>query len=78
MCVFRVDEFAHFHVRELLGQADGIEGIARGAEYGADLRGAFSEAFQMVYGVVENHPAVSVINAVVEIVTKLKGGTVSS
>jgi hypothetical protein len=45
--VFGVDEFADFHVRELLSQADRIEGFARGAEDGADLSGTFLETSQV-------------------------------
>ena len=64
--VFGVDQFANLHVRELLGQADGIERVARGAEDGADLSGTFLETFQRVLGVVKDDAAVGVIDAVVE------------
>src|SRR5664280_2262166 len=68
--VFGVDKFAHLQVRELLGQVDGIERVARGAEDGADLSGTILETPKAVLGVVKDHPAIGVIDAVVEIVTK--------
>jgi len=69
--VFGVDQFAHLHVRKLLGQADGIEGVARGAKDGANLNGTFLETSQAVLGVVKDHAAIGVIDAVIEIVAKL-------
>ena len=41
--VLCIDEFAQFHVGQLLGQADSVEGVARGAEDGADLGWALPE-----------------------------------
>ena len=69
--VFGVDQIAHLQVRELLGQADGIEGVARGAEDGADLSGTFLETFQVVLAVVKDHAAIGVIDAVIDVVAKL-------
>src|SRR5580704_17053154 len=69
--VFRVDQFADLHVRELLGQTDGVEGVARGTADGTDLAGTFLETFQRVLGVVKDRTAIGVVDAVVEIVTKL-------
>ena len=69
--VLGVDQVAQIHVGELLGQADGVEGVAGGAKDGAELRGAFPEAFQVVLAVVEDHAAVCVIDAVIEIVAEL-------
>lgn len=43
--VLGVNQFAPIQVGELLGQADGIEGVASRAKDGAELRGIFSEAF---------------------------------
>ena len=40
--VFGVDQFADLHVRKLLGQTDGVEGVARGTEDRTDLAGTFS------------------------------------
>jgi hypothetical protein len=69
--VFGVDQLAHLHVRELLGKADSIESIACWAEDRADLSGTFLETFQVVLGVVKDDAAIGVIDAVIEIVTKL-------
>ena len=69
--VLGVDQFAQLHVGQLLGQADGIEGVAGGAKDGAELRGAFSEAFQVVLAVVEDHAAVCVIDAIIDVVAEL-------
>src|SRR4029453_5489144 len=69
--VFGVDEFAEMHVGQLLGQADSVEGVAGGAKDGAELRGAFFEAFQVVLAVVEDHAAVGVIDAVIKVVAEL-------
>jgi hypothetical protein len=68
--VFGVDEIANLQDRELLGQADGIERVARGAEDGADLSRTILETSKAVLGVVKDHAAIGVIDAVVEIVTK--------
>jgi hypothetical protein len=68
--VLGVDQLADLQIRELLGQADGIEGVASGAKDGTDLRGTLLEASNKVDGVVENHAAISVIDTVVEIVAK--------
>ena len=69
--VLGVDQFAQIHVGQLLGQADSVEGIARRAEDRTELRGAFLEAFQMILAVVEDHAAVGVIDAVIEVVAEL-------
>ena len=69
--VFGVDEVADLQVRELLGEADGIEGVAGRAEDRADLRGAFLETFHGLLGMIEEQAAIGMIDAVVEIVTKL-------
>ena len=69
--VLGVDQFAQVHIGQLLGQADGVEGVARGAEDGTELCGAFPEAFQAVLAVVEDHAAVGVIDAVVEVIAEL-------
>ena len=55
--ILSVDQFAQLHVGQLLGQTDGVEGVAGGAKDGAELRGAFPEAFQVVLAVVEDHAA---------------------
>src|SRR5262245_40507524 len=69
--VLRVDQFADFKVGQLLGQTDGVKGIARGTEDRANLSGAFLEAFQRVLAMVEDHAAVGVIDAVIEVVAEL-------
>src|SRR5262245_47865780 len=69
--IFGVDEFAQIHIGQLLGQADGVEGVAGGAKDGAELRGTFPEAFQVVLAVIEDHAAVGVIDAVIEVVAEL-------
>src|SRR5271167_4340940 len=69
--VFGVQTFAHFQVRKLLRQADGVKGIAGGAEDGTNLRRPPLEAFQGVLGVVKDHAAEGVIYAVIEIVAEL-------
>src|SRR5262249_12680309 len=69
--VLGVHEFAKIHIGQLLGQTDGVEGVAGGAKDGAELRGAFPEAFQVVLAVVEDYAAVGVIDAVIEVVAEL-------
>src|SRR5215471_9822791 len=51
--------------------ADGVEGVTGGAKDGAELRGAFPEAFQVVLAVVKDHAAVGVVDAVIEVVAEL-------
>jgi hypothetical protein len=69
--VLGVDQFAKIHIGQLLGQTDGVEGVAGGAKDEAELRGAFPEAFQVVLAVVEDYAAVSVIDAILEVVAEL-------
>src|SRR5262245_39322902 len=69
--VLCIDEFAQFHVGQLLGQADSVESVACGTEDRADLRGTFPETFEMVLAMVEDHAAVGVIDTVIEVVAKL-------
>src|SRR5262249_52955989 len=68
--VLAVEVFAQVEVRKLLGQADRVEGVAGGAEDGADLRGTLFEALEMVLAVVEDDPAEGVVDAVIEVVTE--------
>ena len=68
--VFGVEQIAHIQIRELRGQGDGIEGIARRAEDGADLSGTFLETSHAVLAVVKDLAAVGVIDAVVDVVTE--------
>jgi hypothetical protein len=56
---------------EFLGQADGIEGVARGTKDRANLRGALFEAFQRIRAVVKDDSAVCLIDAVIQVVAKL-------
>ncbi len=69
--VLGVEQFPQFHVRQLLGQADSVQSVTGGTEDGTELGWALSEAFQMVLAVVENHPAVGVVDPVIDIVAEL-------
>src|SRR5262245_66102117 len=66
-----IDELAQFHVGQLLGQTDGVEGVARRTEDGADLGRPLPETLQMVLAVVEDHATVGMIDTVIEIVAEL-------
>src|ERR1039458_6333208 len=69
--VFRVHKIAHLHVRKLGGEGDGIKCVARGAEDGAYLCGPLFETSHTVLAVVKDHAAIGVVDAVIDIVTKL-------
>src|SRR5215469_2209524 len=69
--VFGVEQIAHFQVRELLSHADGIEGVARGAEDRANLGGTLLEAFKWVLAMVKDHAAKRLIYAIINVVAKL-------
>ena len=69
--VLGVNQFASIHVGKLFDQTDGVERVASGAKDGAELRGVFPKAFQVVLAVVEDHAAVGLIDAVIEIVAEL-------
>ena len=69
--VLGVNQFAPIQVGKLLDQADGVEGVASRAKDGAELRRVFPEAFQVVLAMVEDHAAVGVIDAVIEIIAEL-------
>src|SRR5262249_57667694 len=49
---------------------DGVKGMARGAKDGEGLCWAFHKAFQVVLAVVEDHTAIGLIDAVIEIVAE--------
>jgi len=57
--------------RKLFRPADGIERVAGGAEDGAELSGTVLETIQVVLGVIKDLAAIGLIDAIVEIVTKL-------
>jgi len=56
--VFGVEQIAHMQIRKLRGKSDGIEGVARGAEDGADLSGTFLETSHAVLAVVKDLAAI--------------------
>jgi hypothetical protein len=69
--VLGVDQFAQFQVGQLFGQTDGVEGVARGTEDRAKLRGTFFEALQMILAMVKNDSAIGVRDTVIEVVAEL-------
>ena len=56
---------------QLLGETDRVEGVAGGAEDGADLRRPLLEALHVIRAVVEDHARIGVVNAVVDVVAEL-------
>ena len=67
--VFGVEQFAQFQIRKLLSHTDGIEGVTSGAEDRANLSIALLETFQGILGVVKDHAAIGMINAVIDVIT---------
>ena len=43
--VFGVHQLAQLHIRQMLSEADGVEGVTGGTKDGTELRGVFSKAF---------------------------------
>ena len=69
--ILTVEVVAEFKIRQLFGEANRIEGIARGAEDRADLRGPLSKTLHVVGAVIKNHTGVCVVHAIVHVITKL-------
>src|SRR5262245_25129622 len=63
--VLAIDVVARVHVRQLLGEANGVERVAGRAEYRAKLPRPLPEALEVILAVIEDHAAESVVDAVV-------------
>jgi len=69
--ILGVEIVVQFQLWQLLGQAYGIERIARRPKHCTDLRWPLLKAFQVIGTVVEDDARVGVVDTVVHVVTEL-------
>ena len=69
--VFAVKEFIEFEVGQVFSKANGIKGIAGGAENRTKLLGPFFETLHVVDAMVEYDTRIGMVDAIIDIITKL-------